>query len=116
MTRKFKAGDKIALSNLPHPYVDISPHIGYTLYQNINGNLAFIDDVGDERVFTTRDGRLCDWMEPCEIKLVNDVEKPVMIDAEELLEQIDGGTRYNMTVEEVIAYLRGFIRANKGGK
>lgn len=114
MTRKFKAGDVITFLTDPE-YVDISPNRPYTLYENQNG-LVFRDNVGDERAFADSDGVFHDWMASCEIEIFNENTKPVMIDAEELLQQIDGGTRHNMTVDEIIAYLRGFIHANKGGK
>lgn len=114
MAHEFKAGDMITFLTDPG-YVDISANRVYTLYEDINNRLVFRDDVNDERTFANWDGELYDWMASCEIEVFNENTKTVMIDAEELLEQIDGGTRYNMTVEEVIAYLRGFIHANKGG-
>lgn len=115
MTRKFKAGDMITFLTDPG-YVDISPNRVYTLRESTNGHLVFHDDVNDERTFADCDGRVYDWMASLEIEIFKENKKPVMIDAEELLEQIDGGTRYNMTVEEVVAYLRGFIHANKEEK
>lgn len=105
MTRKYKAGDKFILISAPHAYVDISTHTEYTLYENTNGNLAFRDDIGDERVFTTRNGELRDWMLPCDIRVVNDVEKPVMIDARKLLDRLSNDT----TIREAIAYVQGVI-------
>ena len=105
MTRKYKAGDKFILISTPHAYVDISTHTEYTLYENLNGHLVFRDDVGDERAFTDRDGCLSDWMLPCGIRLVNDVEKPVTVDARKVLARISNDT----TIREAIAYLEGII-------
>lgn len=112
MTRKFKAGDMITFLTDPG-CVDISANRVYTLYESPNGHLVFRDDVNDERTFAGCDGQVHDWMLSCEIEIFNKNEKPVMIDAEELLKLIDGGTRYNMNVEEVVAFLRGFIHAHK---
>ena len=105
MTRKYKAGDKFILISTPHAYVDISTHTEYTLYETIDGRLVFRDDVDDERAFTESNGTLSDWMQPCDIRLVNDVEKPVMIDARKLLERISNDT----TIREAIAYVQGVI-------
>lgn len=105
MTRKYKAGDKFVLICTPHGYVDISTHTEYTLHETIDGHLAFRDDVNDERAFTDRNGTLSDWMQPCDIRLVNDAEKPVMIDARKLLDRISNDT----TIREAIAYVQGII-------
>lgn len=105
MTRKYKAGDKIKLITNPYSYIDISTHTEYTLYETSDGRLVFRDDVNDERAFTKRNGTLSDWMQPCDIRLVNDVEKPVMIDARKLLDRISNDT----TIREAIAYVQGVI-------
>lgn len=114
MARKYKAGDKFVLISTPHGYVDVSTHTEYTLYETIDGRLVFRDDVNDERAFTDRSGILSDWMQPCDIRLVNDVEKPVMIDAEELLKYISKTSAiYGMNVAQVQEYLKGYIKGRK---
>lgn len=114
MAREFKAGDKIRFTGVSEYKSYITKSEVYELYEDKDGWLYLTDDDGDVAYFTDAHGELMEWAKGCTFEVVSDSDR-VMIDAEELLEQIDGGTRYNMTVEEVIAYLRGFIRANKGG-
>lgn len=111
----YKAGDKIRFTNTNEYKSYVTKGAVYRLYEDEDGWLCLTDDDGDVAYFTDSHGELRGWLDDCSFEVVKDSDH-VMIDAEELLEQIDGGTRYNMTVEEVIAYLRGFIRANKGGK
>ncbi|MRB43140.1 hypothetical protein GH849_32005 [Bacillus thuringiensis] len=112
---RYKAGDKVRFSRIDEDVYYITEGKVYELYEDDDGWLWLEDDDGDKAYFTNSRGEFRSWNEDCTISIVTD-SNHVMIDAEELLEQIDGGTRYNMTVEEVIAYLRGFIRANKGGQ
>lgn len=111
----YKAGDKIMFTGVSDYKSYVTKGAVYRLYEDEDGWLCLTDDDGDVAYFTDAYGELRGWLEDCSFEVVGDSGR-VTIDAEELLEQIDGGTRYNMTVEEVVAYLRGFIRANKGGK
>lgn len=104
MTRKFKAGDMITFLTDPG-YVDISASRPYTLYKNGHRQLAFRDDVNDERTFADSDGRVYDWIASCEIEVFNENGKPVMIDARKLLARISNDT----TIREAIAYVQGVI-------
>ena len=113
MAYEFKAGDKVRFSGLDITYVTEGKV--YELYEDDDGWLLLTDDDGDKLYFANSRGDLRSWNEDCTISIVTDSDR-VMIDAEELLKLIDGGTRYNMDVDEIIAYLRGFIHANKGGK
>lgn len=114
MTSKYKAGDKVRFSDIDEEIYYITEGNVYELYEDDDGWLWLEDDDGDKAYFTNSRGEFRSWNEDCTISIVTD-SNHAMIDAEELLKQIDGGTRYNMTVEEVVAYLRGFIHANKGG-
>lgn len=111
-----KAGDKIVFTGGEYDECyDITKGVEYTVYADEDGWMCISDDDGNEAYITNDKGEERSWVERTVYHIV-DEGSGVMIDAEELFEQIDGGTRYNMTVEEVIAYLRGFIHANKGGK
>ena len=111
-----RAGDRIIFTKVdPDEYYSITKGKAYDIYEDSDGWMCISDDDGDEAYITNGVGEERAWVERTEYHVVGE-NSGVMIDAEELLGQIDGGTRYNMTVEEVVAYLRGFIHANKGGK
>lgn len=112
MTREFKAGDKIRFTGVSDYKSYVTKGEVYRLYEDEDGWLCLTDDDGDKAYFTNAQGELRGWLDDCSFEVVSDSDR-VMIDAEELLKLIDGGTRYNMNVEEVIAYLRGFIHAHK---
>lgn len=111
-----RAGDRIIFTKVdPGEYYSITKGKAYDIYEDSDGWMCISDDDGDEAYITNGVGEERAWVERTEHYIVGE-NSCVMIDAEELLKQIDGGDRYNMNVEEVIAYLRGFIHASKGGK
>lgn len=113
---ELRAGDRIVFTQIdPEDYYSITTGKAYMVYEDSDGWKCISDDDGDEAYITNQVGEERAWVERASYHIAGE-NRGIMIDAEELLEQIDGGTRYTMTVEEVIAYLRGFIRANKGGK
>lgn len=114
---ELRAGDRIVFTRVnPDEYYSITKGKAYDIYEDSDGWMCISDDDGDEAYITNGVGEERAWVERTSYHIAGENNGAIMIDAEELLQQIDGGTRYNMTVEEVIAYLRGFIRANKGGK
>lgn len=115
MTRKYKAGDKVRFSRIDEAVYYITEGKVYELYEDDDGWLWLEDDDGDKAYFTNSRGEFRSWNEDCTISIVTD-SNHVVIDAEELLRQIGGGAMYKMTMDELYAYLRGFIDAHKGGK
>lgn len=111
-----RAGDRIVFTQTdPEDYYSITKGKAYDIYEDSDGWKYISDDDGDKAYITNQVGEERVWVERSSYYIEGESDGAIMIDAEELLKLIDGGTRYNMNVEEVIAYLRGFIHANKGG-